>query len=184
MTSRHLANVALRLLGVYWFLSGLLYLPQLLTISEMPDTPESGRSILIASVLAGVGLIVMGVILSCYSKTIAARLFRSDEQLSVAATADELRLVGFHLLGMYFFAGALSRIGGLIYTMSQSRGGSVMDESQFAYSLYANREGIVMIGLELIAGAWLFLGARGLADLARRTARLARSTPSPPHSTE
>ncbi len=175
MTAKEIANIVLRLLGALWCVSALLSVPSMFVVPvTSADIPT--RAFIISATINAALSFAAGAALLVWSRPVAASLFPSPQELSIAATAPELQEVGFSLLAVYFAIEALSRIGGLTYTALQHE--AWQDESRLEYLWRMNREGVISASVTLLAAIVLFFGSAQLAAFWHRVrGRQARRAP-------
>lgn len=170
MTAQQIAHVVLRLLGVLWLVSGLMSLPQVLSLSSMQG-PESGRALVIGAAVTSVLWIALGIALYVLSNALAKLMFPNGNASSLSVDTSDMLQVGFVLVAVYLGIDALGRVAGLLFTVSQHE--PWQTDSPLAYVWNTKREALLAASVELIACVALFLGSRGLA----RVARAVRSMP-------
>jgi len=164
MTRRDILSIAVKILGIYFLVQAIRFLPFLVTIvRELPYGQE--RSAFISFAVAQVGAVlvslVVAIILLKWSDGIAARLtkhYKSEPLPSRRWLAkNELLELAFTVVGVVILANALPRIPQIIADLRY--------EGAFRERAYASA---VAVAVRVVLGFYLALGAKGLVGLLRK----------------
>jgi hypothetical protein len=98
----------------------------------------------------------VGIVLWFFSETIATKMLFSNEKINKnnSPTAMEIQVIAFSILGLFFIGNALPKTvstGYLLFTMEGFR----IDTPSYTQQL-------IEVGLQLVIGLGLFLGAQRL----------------------
>lgn len=159
MTAKHLANIAIRILGALWVIGAVSGLPSLLAFTGAADAQS--REMMLGNGVSQVFWLVAGVLLFRFSERIAASFFKGPEELTIAASAQQLQRVGFSLLAVYLGIAAASQIAGLVYL---GVSGDPSPESPLSYLWHLNPGQLVSAIAELVICIALFFGSDALSS--------------------
>ena len=172
MTRKDILSIAMKILGIYFLVKIIQYLPFLVSLVQELRSREEWAFSFVTLVQGGFVLVLLAaaVILLKWSDSIAARLTKDYESEPTTMGRwlgkDELLEVAFCVVGVVIFAHALPRIPQLII-----RG--ILREPIFPgpYGL------IAALVAQLGIGLYLTLKAKGLVGLLRKLRGVAISSP-------
>lgn len=161
MTRRDILSIALKILGIYFLLQTIRFLPFFVTIvRELRYGQERPAFLSFAVAQVGVVLVslVAAIILLKWSDGIAARLTKDYKYEPSAPVRwlgrNELLEVAFTVVGVVIIANVLPRIPQIIADLRYE--GSLREH---AYT------SAVAVAVRVVLGFYLALGAKGLASL-------------------
>jgi len=163
MKLEHIVGLAVRLfsiaLAIYVLRNGIALVPYF--------QAEHTQLLSYAYLFLMICLLLTALYLWYFPLTIAKRLvsFKEPGQADVAsATADEVQVIGYTILGLYLLFDVLSDIAywGFIWLVS-SRNQDIPIELSLE-----QRSSVVATGVELVFVLFLLLGAKGISQLIRR----------------
>lgn len=157
MNKREVASLACKFLGIYIFIQGISWGVSALTYTlNNPDQKQIG------GIVAGISLLIFGIILWFVSDGIAALITKGktgDGKASSGIKASELQHIAFTVLGLYLIANAIPRI------VSYFTSVSMMFFKPSKVKILLDCLGLVA---PIIIGLIIFFGAKGLVKLSSR----------------
>jgi hypothetical protein len=165
MTTCILARAFFRVWGVVIILQSLMTIPAqaivALAASRQPDA--MARPVYVAGLGGTVLTLMIGVLLVTHAGNLAARLFPHEERLRFSLGVDHLVPLMFTVVGLWF---AIAGAGGLAATADVVlRQPEWILDSPAAYMWEQHRQEFIRSVAELVCGAVLVLGRRGLTRL-------------------
>ncbi|HEX7469793.1 MAG TPA: hypothetical protein VF437_03525 [Verrucomicrobiae bacterium] len=187
MKPNQLATLTLRLMGIYCLIQSVPILGMFGTVIVYAQHSDGGSttSALVASLLPGVCMLVIGVLLICFATPWGEKLtppVTTDASVS-PISFEQVQLLAFALTGLLIFADALPQLFNSISDlMSWVTAGKDDWQRQGTYRAYSFREGTAAIGtvLKAVLGFILFFRARGFANFWRSLRQF--GTPKPPQA--
>lgn len=180
MTARDLAKVLLKVLGIYYLISGLfaaLQVANFLTWKGGPSGFSTGGPFVVVSSVDALGMFAVGIVLLVHTEMVLRLLFRDlDSTEGPPATALTYQAVGFSIVGILLVAYSVPQlVASGVILVALSEGGRELERATYL------RDGWMQLvgdGFEAIAGTVLFFGARGLAALWSRQRPTRAATPA------
>ncbi len=167
MTPRTLATVLVRVLGVYLLATTLVALPGTLALRGMASDAQPGsESAIRVQIEATLLSLAVGLALLLATKPVVSLVVRGTESRDAEPTQLDAFSLAISVLGVWLAATALSPLGAwlaLFIHLSHSLGGTARDEY-----FQQHWTAIVQLGLQLVVGLCLLLGARGITSTWRR----------------
>jgi len=179
LSTRRLAETALKLYGVYWLVLTVAAIPQGLTWWLQPATgPEAATSHNLAISWA-VATVVDGLIggaLIAFASRIASRLEPIDDTVQVLTASRIGQAAALSVLGVYFFCSGVATTGNHLFNFLTSTG----HEQWWGREEFIRKEWawLCETGLRIVIGVVLFFGGRGLAGIWHRLRPLDEPPPS------
>lgn len=173
MKKQEITSIALKLLGVFAFLSAIsmlqflsIFITQFASARQMP--PEGWR-ILALSLLPFVLLICASTILVTRGESLASRLFpacATEETPQKAFSANEIQTIAFSVMGLYVFLTALPKLAEVGLTLFSGILANTPDVIRWT----GRRSWILGASalIQAVLGLLLFLQARGVSNLWHR----------------
>ena len=165
MSRLQMVSLLLRLLGIYIFFSDLG-----LVIVSVAGIFGSGMGLPPAAVFAGVGatslklLVALGLMIFPVQITKMLTPMSGTELVSDdVVTADDIALIVFAALGLYFLVPAVSSLLSPLQLMVMSGKGLNIYGDWHSLLTY-----VVIPLIHLAVGVWLLFGARGLLSFVKR----------------
>lgn len=178
MTARNIISIVLRLWATVWVVGTVTSMATMLVFATHATNGES-RHIFVSNFVVGVVWIVLGCVLFFQNERLAAALFpKTEGELAIAATSQELQAVGFSLLAIYFGCHAVSRLAGILYEFVRTP--TFGDQSRFSGLAQNNPENLVTTAAQLIVAVILFFGSKGLSAFWNRVRGRNQSSPGAP----
>jgi hypothetical protein len=152
VTKQEVASLACKILALYSMINGLAGgIFDEISIIQL----GSNRTLQRIEVLTFLAPFLVGIVLWFFSETIATKML-SNEKINKnnSPTAMEIQVIAFSILGLFFIGNALPKTvstGYLLFTMEGFR----IDTPSYTQQL-------IEVGLQLVIGLGLFLGAQRL----------------------
>lgn len=173
MTRHELASFALKLLGIYALIKSLPLIQHLGGALGMLGS-DQGRDMV--GFWTFVGLLIplvltalVGGLLLAFSRDLAPRLMGEDKPLglSSALSAEDVQAIGFSVVAVLIFLGAIPQLTHVIVYWSYVASRSSLEpvRRQMAWSIWQSS---LSGGIQLTLAIVLFLRPRGLSNLWRR----------------
>ena len=168
MTERGLAEILLKLLGIYWLANAAA---SLLSVASFQVGSPAGWSYWVYPIVTTLGYAALGAWLIARAPAIAVRLASSGGGTSEAPTATAHE-IAFSLLGVYLATeGAAALVGNVaeFYLLDSFPSPGVRDDA-----FNGGWASVATNAIYLAVGIGLFVGSRNLARLWRRLHPLAK----------
>ena len=164
MNARTLAELALKLWGVTLLLGALLSLPATLWMfgTTQDDDPQSAlvRATQAGYILNVVLQAVAGFAVLVWADSIVALFESGSTPLQVGASAGELQVLGFALVGAFFLVNGLGEAAAAGYVLLTKPEFDPTDT--WSYMWARQGEGMVKAVVQIAAGALLVFGREAL----------------------
>jgi hypothetical protein len=176
MNKREVAALAVRLLGIYCMLQGLLFVPLVIwhfRTGDMlgPQGPFAWLSYLVPTVLFP----LVGLILLLRADRFARRMVGDTAEPSPTGpwTSRDVLAVALAVVGAYLAAMALPQLAGQIVTVVESISGIATRSGRSPREMQILEvTSLLQIALRLALGIYIFVAAPRLSDLWHRVRQL------------
>lgn len=155
--------VALRLLGLWFFFTGLVGIPNALSYLFFTEAESDTRLLGLGLLLVSLVILSLAAWVFVYARKVSRLLFGSAEELDVSSPHASLQAVGFSIVGAYFFVAAFPGVVTvLVKVLWVLRAGARTEREAFFSS--ATFFDVSYDLLWLVLGALLFLRSVWLAE--------------------
>lgn len=168
MTTRETGSLVLKLIGIFFLIRSLFYLP--ITISSLfgvgwQDRGEWIGTLLFAMFLSAIPLL-LSLCIIIFSEAIAGRLIKNNEPVDVPGPflKEDVMVVVFSCVGLYLivtgipdFIQIFSNL--LIFNRYNS------DAMSYPYRCFYQLSRLIAPVVQIGLGVWLFVGSKGLVKL-------------------
>lgn len=180
MTARDLGTVVLRVFALYLLIQVASAIPALAaTIIEVGQSVREGRSLLKPAITWPQSLLTFGTVWSVvllaavgfgllkWAPRLAARLMPANSAAPVRiALGGELQATAISVVGIWMLATGAPRVAGTVMTIALAqkyRG----EPFEFRYWERLGMDSLIALGVWILMGLWLCLGARGITNVIR-----------------
>ena len=165
LTARELAWVLLKILGLYWVVSAVLMIPNVLALGNMTDEQYGGiansEAIYTTQLLTAVFIFGIGGTLLFATRSVLRLLEFAPREPGSHLTTSGLQAVGFSLVGAWLLAYAIPNVAATaVVLLALSKGGREMERTHY---IEANWRSFLPVFFEALVGLWLLFGARRLS---------------------
>src|SRR5262249_40303503 len=123
MTARSFAEVSLKLLGLYWILSALTGVPNLISsVVGAPMAEGESRGALAATVFSLAFTLAVGAVTLASAARLARRLAPQEDRAQWHITREDLQAAAFSVVGAWLMITAIIYAGHAIYTFKTLEG--------------------------------------------------------------
>lgn len=170
MTSRGLAEVLLKLFGVYWLVHAIVSLPALATYRSMVSS--AGWAVVVIPGLTVVLYLVLGTWFLAHGRRLSARIAAEEPEGRESVTPQSAQAIAFSVLGLYLASAGVASLASNATSFKLLEG----HETEWVKDEFFNREwpSIASSAVYLLAGLGLFFGSSSLAGFWHRLRPLAR----------
>ncbi len=178
MKAREFGSVALKVLGIFWFIKAFLYvirvssLPFIMPYTEISNTAGINWTIEIINLIVIASLYATASYFMIFRTQYIMRIIKIDENISEEITSPDRKNnyegLAFTLIGLYFAVPALSHIVPQLiklWSLGQPVQTYGMYQESYLEKMWPN---LVENIIELVIGVVLILGRNRLAQLWRR----------------
>ena len=172
MTQNQIASLSLKLLGIYSIIEAIPILRELSQVFawrgskiEMEGGPLH-TDLLLIGIMTSVGLLLLiGICLLFFSKTLAKRMITEEERINEATelTARNIQAIAFSVVGLVLIVIAipdLVQLAANLQVLKSAGAESVKESIQIGTWVYS-----IGIAVQFIIGILLFLVGRGLSSI-------------------
>ena len=167
MNARSLATVLLRTWSIIAIVQAVVAIPQAVALSWAVTAgggdPAAVRSAGIAQIVGTALLFILATGLFAGARSLTAYIVAEENLPSVQD--ETLQQVAFGTLGAYMLVLGLRQIGGLAFEWYAR---PVYESDQFAYLWRTVPQNVVQSAVQIVAGAALLAGRRGLSRSVQR----------------
>ncbi|MDH3523872.1 MAG: hypothetical protein OES32_09825 [Acidobacteriota bacterium] len=165
LTASELASVLLKILGIYWIVSAVLMVPNVLALRSMTGEQYDGvpgsETVFTTQLLTAVFVFGVGASLLLATRSVVRALFSGPREPAPPIGSSSLQAVGFSLIGVWLLAYALPTLASNgVVLLALSKGGRELERAGY---LEANWTSLLPPFFEAAIGLWLLLGARRLS---------------------
>jgi hypothetical protein len=153
VTKQEVASLACKILGLYGIINGLAGgIFDEISIIQL----GSNRTLQRIEVLTFLAPFLVGIVLWCFSETIANKMVFSSEKINKnnSLTAMEIQVIAFSILGLFFIGNALPKTVSTVYILFAIEG--------FRIDAPSYTQQLIEVGLQLVIGLGLLLGTQRL----------------------
>ena len=171
MTTKNLAIVALRLMGIYCLIEAAIVSQGLVFAYTMPKDMDPGRpNLILASLTPSLLLLGLGIVLLLFSKAVANLIVPQilDEHVQSTFSLHDLQSILFSVTGVFIVAFSIPRmftwLSHIISLISN-------DSHGLPYSPKAVQDSwisFVLSSIEMFFGIGLFVGAKRVSNYWQR----------------